>query len=277
MAAGLYILATPIGNARDISLRALEVLKGCDVIAAEDTRVTAKLLAIHGIARPLIPYNDHNGPQMRPKILARLELGERVALVSDAGTPLVSDPGYKLVREAAAAGHLVTCVPGASAMTTALALSGLPTDAFLFAGFLPARSAARRARIAELQAIAATLVFFEAPSRLAESLTDLAEVLGLRDAVVARELTKLHEEARRGTLAELAAWAGSHTPRGEIVILVAPGTHVEVTDAEIEAKLALLLDEMSLRDAAKVAAETLGVAKARAYDLALALKRARDG
>jgi 16S rRNA (cytidine1402-2'-O)-methyltransferase len=162
-------------------------------------------------------------------------------------------------------------------MTTALALSGLPTDAFLFAGFLPTRSAARRARIAELQTIAATLVFFEAPPRLAESLADLAETLGLRDAVVARELTKLHEEAKRGTLAELAAWAASHTPRGEIVILVAPGTHVEVTDAEIEAKLALLLDAMSLRDAAKVAAETLGVAKARAYDLALALKRTRDG
>src|SRR5690348_2587199 len=210
LAAGLYILATPIGNARDISLRALETLRGSDVIAAEDTRVTAKLLAIHGISRPLIPYNDHNGAEMRPKILGRLERGEAVVLVSDAGTPLVSDPGYKLVRAAVAAGLPVIALPGPSAVLAGLTLSGLPSDRFLFAGFLPSKAGERKTMLEELKGVRATLIFFESAQRLSESLMAMAEVLGEREAVMARELTKLHEEVRRGSLTELAAHYANH-------------------------------------------------------------------
>src|SRR3954464_7088894 len=183
LAAGLYILATPIGNASDISLRALETLKACNVIAAEDTRVTSKLLAIHGISKPLIPYNDHNGPQMRPKILARLEQGQAVVLVSDAGTPLVSDPGYKLVREVIAAGVPVIALPGPSAVLTALSLSGLPSDRFLFAGFLSAKPGERQTTLEEVKGTGATLIFFESAQRLAASLAAMAQVLGDRPAV----------------------------------------------------------------------------------------------
>ncbi|OJU09655.1 MAG: 16S rRNA (cytidine(1402)-2'-O)-methyltransferase, partial [Alphaproteobacteria bacterium 64-11] len=197
---GLYVLATPIGNARDISLRGLEILKAATVIAAEDTRVTSKLLAIHGISRPLIAYNDHNAAVMRPKILARLAAGQKVVLVSDAGTPLVSDPGYKLVREALAAGLPVHAIPGASAVLTALTLSGLPSDRFLFAGFLSSKAGERAGALAELAAVPATLIFFESAQRLAESLSAMADALGERPCVVARELTKRHEEVRRGTL-----------------------------------------------------------------------------
>lgn len=274
LAPGLYVVATPIGNLADISLRALVTLARSDLVYCEDTRHSRTLLAHYGIQRPARPYHEHNAKGERPRVLAELSAGRSVALISDAGTPLVSDPGYKLVREAAAAGHAVTSIPGPSAVTAALALAGLPTDAFLFAGFLPPRSSARCARLSELKAVPATLVVFEAPSRLAECLADMAQVLGSREAVVARELTKLHEEARRGSLAELADWAGTANARGEMVVLVGPGAGGEVTDAEIETRLVQLLEQMSLRDAAKTAAETLGVAKARAYDLALALKRA---
>jgi len=274
LAAGLYILATPIGNARDISLRALEVLKGCDVIAAEDTRVTAKLLAIHGIARPLIPYNDHNGPQMRPKILARLELGERVALVSDAGTPLVSDPGYKLVREAIAAGAAIVALPGPSAVLAGLTLSGLPSDRFLFAGFLPAKSGERKSMLEEIGGVRATLIFFESTQRLEDSLPALADVLGDRQAVVARELTKLHEEIRRGSLRELAAhYAKAGAPKGEATLLVAPPDAAAAPDrARIDAALKAALAFMPVKAAAEMIADLTDGSRKALYARALELK-----
>src|SRR5499427_2963268 len=204
LAPGLHLVATPIGNLRDVSLRALEILAAADVIACEDTRVTRKLLSHYGIATPLTPYHDHNAATARPKLIARLAAGARVALVSDAGTPLVSDPGYRLVRATQAAGHPVTAAPGASAVLAALSVAGLPTDRFFFEGFLPAKEAARRTRIAELARIPATLVLFETGPRLAAALADLAAGLGEREAAICRELTKMHEEVRRGSLSELA-------------------------------------------------------------------------
>lgn len=274
MAAGLYILATPIGNARDISLRALEVLKGCDVIAAEDTRVTAKLLAIHGIARPLIPYNDHNGPQMRPKILARLEQGERVALVSDAGTPLVSDPGYKLVREAITAGAAIVALPGPSAVLAGLTLSGLPSDRFLFAGFLPSKAGERKSTLEEIVGVRATLIFFESAQRLEDSLPALADVLGDRQAVVARELTKLHEEIRRGSLRELAAhYAKAGAPKGEVTLLVAPPDATAAPDrARIDAALKSALAFMPVKAAAEMIAGLTGGSRKAIYARALEIR-----
>jgi 16S rRNA (cytidine1402-2'-O)-methyltransferase len=274
LAAGLYILATPIGNARDISLRALEVLKGCDVIAAEDTRVTSKLLAIHGISRPLIPYNDHNGPQMRPKILARLEQGQAVALVSDAGTPLVSDPGYKLVREAIAAGAAIVALPGPSAVLAGLTLSGLPSDRFLFAGFLPSRAGERKSVLEEVGGVRATLIFFESAQRLEDSLPALADVLGDRQAVVARELTKLHEEVRRGSLRELAAhYAKAGAPRGEVTLLVAPPDASAAPDAaRIDAALKSALAFMPVKAAAEMIADLTDSPRKALYARALELK-----
>jgi 16S rRNA (cytidine1402-2'-O)-methyltransferase len=275
--AGLYLVATPIGNLGDITLRALAVLAQADVLYCEDTRHSGTLLSHFAITRPLRPYHEHNAQRERPRILSELAAGKSVALISDAGTPLVSDPGFKLVREALAAGHRVSSLPGPSAPVAALASAGLPTDTFLFAGFLPTRQAARRARLAQLQAVPATLVFFEAPPRLAETLADMEAVLGARDAAVARELTKLHEEVRRGTPAELARWAEEASPKGEIVVLVAPPRPRAVTDEAIAAKLTPMLLEMSLSDAAKAVAEELGVAKARAYDIGIALKRPAEG
>ncbi|MEO8301482.1 MAG: 16S rRNA (cytidine(1402)-2'-O)-methyltransferase [Rhizomicrobium sp.] len=274
LAAGLYILATPIGNARDISLRALAVLKGCDVIAAEDTRVTSKLLAIHGISRPLIPYNDHNGPQMRPKILARLEQGQAVALVSDAGTPLVSDPGYKLVREVIAAGASIVAIPGPSAVLAGLALSGLPSDRFLFAGFLSAKAGERKSTLEELSGVRATLIFFESTQRLEDSLPALADVLGDRQAVVARELTKLHEEVRRGSLRELAAhYAKAGAPRGEVTLLVAPPDAAAAPDsARIDAALKSALVFMPVKAAAEMIADLTDASRKTLYARALELK-----
>ena len=272
MAAGLYILATPIGNARDISLRALEVLKGCDVIAAEDTRVTAKLLAIHGISKPLIPYNDHNGAQMRPKILARLEQGQAVALVSDAGTPLVSDPGYKLVREVIGAGISVVALPGPSAVLAGLTLSGLPTDRFLFAGFLPSKAGMRKSMLEELGGVRATLIFFESAQRLEDSLPALAEVLGDRQAVVARELTKLHEEVRRGSLRALAAHYAK-APKGEVTLLVAPPDAAAAPDsARIDAALKAALAFMPVKAAAEMIAGLTDGSRTALYARALELK-----
>src|SRR5690348_16471220 len=199
-APGLHLVATPIGNLGDLSARAVSVLKGADVIACEDTRVTGKLTRAFGITTPLVSYHEHNAEQMRPRLLARLQKGERVALVSYAGTPLVSDPGYKLVRDAAALGVAVTPIPGASAALAALIASGLPTDRFFFQGFLPAKSGARKETLAEISAIPATLIFYEAARRLGDTLAEIAAVLGERPAAVGRELTKLHEEVRRGTL-----------------------------------------------------------------------------
>ena len=275
--AGLYLVATPIGNLGDITLRALASLARADVVYCEDTRHSGTLLAHFAIARPTRPYHEHNAQRERPRILAELAAGKAVALVSDAGTPLVSDPGYKLVREALAAGHRVVSLPGPSAPLAALTSTGLATDTFLFAGFLPARQGARRARLAELAAVPATLVLFEAPQRLSESLSDIAEVLGAREAAVARELTKLHEEVCRGTLADLALWAAEARPKGEMVVLVGPPVPPAVTDEAIAAKLTPMLPVMSLSDAAKAAADDLGVAKARVYDIGIALKQRSEG
>jgi 16S rRNA (cytidine1402-2'-O)-methyltransferase len=271
---GLYVVATPIGNLGDITLRALAVLAGADVLYCEDTRHSRTLLAHYGISRPTRAYHEHNGERERPRVLAELAAGRSVALISDAGTPLVSDPGYKLVRAAAAAGHTVTCLPGPSAILASLAVAGIATDAFLFAGFLPARQKARRARLEELASVPATLVLFEAPSRLSESLDDIAAVLGNREAAVARELTKLHEEVRRGAPVELAQWAASSTPKGEMVILVGPAPAQIVTDETILARLQPLLANTSLSDAAKLVARELGIPRNRAYALALGLKQA---
>jgi 16S rRNA (cytidine1402-2'-O)-methyltransferase len=271
--AGLYVVATPIGNLADITLRALAVLTQADVLYCEDTRHSRTLLAHYTISRSTRPYHEHNAPRERPRVLADLAAGKSVALISDAGTPLISDPGYKLVREAVAAGFPVTAIPGPSAPMAALASAGLATDAFLFAGFLPNRRGARQARLAELKTIPASLVLFEAPSRLADSLADIAAVLGEREAAVARELTKLHEEVRRGTPTELAQWATEVAPKGEMVIVVGPPLDAPVTDEAISARLAPLLAEMSLSDAAKMVAQDLGVPRGRTYDLALALQR----
>jgi 16S rRNA (cytidine1402-2'-O)-methyltransferase len=270
---GLYLTATPIGHARDVSLRALDVLKGVDVIAAEDTRVTAKLLAIHAIAKPLTAYNDHNAARERPRLLKRLAEGARIALVSDAGTPLVSDPGYKLVREALAHGIAVHAIPGASAVLTALALSGLPTDRFLFAGFLPPKSGARRGVLEELKDIRATLIFFESPHRLAESLRDMAAVLGAREAAVARELTKLHEECRRGDLAALAAAYDGVTPKGEITLVIGPPKEAAPDIARGDSLLGKALEFMPVRAASDLVAEATGLPRHALYERALARKK----
>jgi 16S rRNA (cytidine1402-2'-O)-methyltransferase len=271
--AGLYLVATPIGNLADITLRALAVLTQVDVLYCEDTRHSRTLLAHYAISRSTRPYHEHNAARERPRVLAELAAGRSVALISDAGTPLISDPGYKLVRDAVAAGCSVTAIPGPSAALAALVSAGLAMDAFLFAGFLPPRRSARQARLEELKAVPATLVFFEAPSRLSECLADIAAVLGERQAAVARELTKLHEEVRRGTPAELSQWAVDAAPKGEMVILVGPPLELPVMDAAISARLEPLLAEMSLSDAARTVAQDLGVPRGRVYDLALALQR----
>src|SRR5271156_1778870 len=248
---GLYIVATPIGNLGDVTLRALQTLAGVDLIACEDTRVTRKLLDRYGIATPLTPYHEHNAAKARPLLLRRLGEGAAIALVSDAGTPLISDPGYKLVRAAADAGHTVTALPGASALLAGLTVAGLPTDQFLFAGFLPPKQAARRARIAELGRIPATLVLFETGPRVAAALADLAVGLGeKREAALCRELTKLHEEVLRGDLATLAqAYAGKE-PRGEIVVVIAPPLAAQpISTGETESLLRAALERVSLKDA----------------------------
>jgi 16S rRNA (cytidine1402-2'-O)-methyltransferase len=271
----LHLVATPIGNLGDITLRALWVLDSVDRILCEDTRVTARLLAQFGIEKPLDPYHDHNADRVRPAALAALRRGETLALVSDAGTPLVSDPGYRLVREALAEGLTVTAAPGPSAAVTALILSGLPPDTFAFAGFLPPRAAARRKALASWVGLAATLVFFEGPSRLAASLADMATVLGDRPAVVARELTKRHQELRHGTLAELAArYLAEEAPRGEIVIVVGPPAEADAPNGgDLDARLDALLARMSLRDAVAALAGETGFARRALYDRALARQR----
>jgi 16S rRNA (cytidine1402-2'-O)-methyltransferase len=272
LAAGLYLVATPIGNAEDITLRALKTLGAADVIVCEDTRVTAKLLARHGIERPLLAYHEHNAERMRPLLLERLRRGERVALVSDAGTPLVSDPGFKLVRAALAESLPVTTLPGPSAALAALVLSGLPSDRFFFAGFLPPKAGARRRALAELEAVKATLVFFESAPRLADALADMAAVLGKRPAAVARELTKLYEEVRRGELAELAAhYQAAGPPRGELVVVVAPpGENAPALSEEaLDRQLIAALDTMSIRDASAAVAAATGKPRREVYARAL--------
>jgi 16S rRNA (cytidine1402-2'-O)-methyltransferase len=270
---GLYVTATPIGNAADITLRALSVLKDCDMIAAEDTRVTAKLLAIHGIAAPLTAYNDHNAVRERPKLIARLRQGARIALVSDAGTPLISDPGFKLVREAIQEGLPVHAIPGASAVLAALALGGLPTDRFLFAGFLPAKSGERKTALEELKALRATLVFFESAQRLGETLADMSAVFGVRTAAVARELTKLHEEVRRGLLTELMEhYDRAGAPKGEVTLLVSPPHAIEADMGRIDSALDKALEFMPVRAAVDLVSEMLEAPRRIVYDRALAKK-----
>jgi 16S rRNA (cytidine1402-2'-O)-methyltransferase len=275
---GLYITATPIGNASDITLRALNVLRSCDAIVAEDTRVTARLLAIHGISRPLLIYNDHNAPTVRPKLLQRLREGARLALVSDAGTPLISDPGHKLVTAAYEQGIAVYPIPGPSAALAALTVSGLPSERFLFAGFLPAKSGERRSALMELSVIPATLVVFESPQRLAGTLADMAEILGAREGAVTRELTKLHEEVRRAPLAELAEfYANAGVPKGEITLVVGPpAAKIEANPARIDELLAQVLPFMPVRAASTLIADLTGVSKRAVYNRAIALKGAMD-
>ena len=279
LAPGLYLVATPIGNLRDVSLRALEILAGADVIACEDTRVTRKLVSHYGIATPLTPYHDHNAATALPKLIARRAKGARVALVSDAGTPLVSHPGYRLVTAAQAAGHPVTAAPGASAVLAALAVAGLPTDRFFFEGFLPAKEAGRRTRIAQLARIPATLVLFETGPRLAAALADLAAGLGEREAAICRELTKLHEEVRRGTLGELArVYRELPEPRGEIVIVTAPPAEPQPAGAEeVDALLRNALGRLSVKDAVDEVAGMSGQPRRDVYRRALALKGDNDG
>jgi 16S rRNA (cytidine1402-2'-O)-methyltransferase len=271
LAPGLYIVATPIGNLRDITFRAVDTLAAADIVACEDTRVTAKLLAAHGVATAMTAYHEHNAAKMRPRLLARLKAGGAVALVSDAGTPLISDPGYKLVRAAAEAGIAVIPIPGASAPLAALAVAGLPTDRFLFVGFAPSRGGARRAALRPLAGFGATLVFFESARRLAASLADMAEILGPRPAAIARELTKRHEEIRRGPLDELAEhYRVSGAPRGEVVIVVGPPGEAEET-LDLDGLLRQALREMSLRDAAASVSAASGRPRREVYARALAL------
>ena len=278
-APGLHVVATPIGNLGDITLRALAALAGADAVLAEDTRVSRVLLAHYGIDAPLVPYHEHNAAAMRPQVMARLARGESLALISDAGTPLVSDPGYKLVVEAVAAGAGVTALPGASAVMAALVLGGLPTDRFFFEGFLPEKGGARRTRLADLAAVPGTLVFFESARRLADSLADIAAVLGPRPAAVARELTKKFEEVRRGTAAELAAaYAAEGPPRGEVVVLVARPEAGQAPSADdLDARLAAALDTLSVKDAAAVVAGETGLPRREVYGRAVALAAGRRG
>ena len=266
MPPGLYVTATPIGNARDITLRALDVLKACDLIAAEDTRVTAKLLAIHGIAKPLAAYNDHNAERERPRLLERLKQKSRIVLVSDAGTPLVSDPGFKLVRAAIQEGLPVHVLPGPSAVLAGLALSGLPSDRFLFAGFLPSKTGERRAALQELKRERATLIFFESGPRLAACLKDLADIMGTRMGAVTREITKLHEEVRRADLAALAeAYEREGPPKGEVTLLVGGAADAEIDFTKLDEALAKALAFMPLKPASEMIAGLLGISRHAVY------------
>jgi 16S rRNA (cytidine1402-2'-O)-methyltransferase len=270
---GLAIVATPIGNTGDITLRGLATLSAADAILCEDTRVSAKLLARHGISRPLLPYHEHNAERMRPLILERLAKGEALALISDAGTPLVSDPGYKLLQAVVAAGIPVTALPGASSVMTALVLSGLPMDRFYFAGFLPARTGERARALAELAAIPATLILFESANRLPDSLAAMAAAFGPRPAAVARELTKLFEEVRRGDLDALARhYAQAGPPKGEVVVVIGPPAKVAAPDeGAIDTALSEALGRASLRDAVEEVSAATGAPRRLVYARALAL------
>jgi 16S rRNA (cytidine1402-2'-O)-methyltransferase len=279
--AGLSLVATPIGNLGDLSSRALQVLGAVDAVLCEDTRVTGQMLARYGLSAPLLPLHDHNEAEMVPRLLDRLRGGQRLALASDAGTPLVSDPGYRLVRAAIEAGLPVTAIPGPNAAVVALTLSGLPPQPFLFLGFLPPKGGPRAAAIAKLRAaeragLSATLVLHEAPHRLAEALAALAEGLGGdRPAAVARELTKRFEEVRRGSLAELAAHYAVHEARGEICLVVGPAPEERTAEADLDAQLRAAMAGASLRDAAAMVAAATGLPRKQVYARALELGRAR--
>jgi probable S-adenosylmethionine-dependent methyltransferase, YraL family len=280
LTSGLYVVATPIGNLKDISFRALNVLAAADAVLAEDTRVTKVLLAHYGITTPLVAYHEHSNDAVRERMLQRLREGQVLALVSDAGTPLVSDPGYKLVQVAIAEGLPVTPIPGPSAILTALVVSGLPSDRFFFEGFLPAKTGARRARLAEIGTIPGTLMLFESPHRLVEMMQDAAEILGNRPAAVARELTKLYETVRRGNLQELAArYAAEGPPKGEIVVLIGQSSEPmpeRESAALVDARLGELLEGHSIKDAAAIVAEETGEPKREVYARAVALAQKKS-
>ncbi|MEE8535415.1 MAG: 16S rRNA (cytidine(1402)-2'-O)-methyltransferase [Kiloniellales bacterium] len=276
---GLYLVATPIGNLADISLRALHLLAMADAIACEDTRTTRKLLAVHHIETQLVAYHEHNAERIRPRLIEMIKCGKSVALVSDAGTPLVSDPGHKLVKAVIAEGLAVTALPGPSAALAALLVSGLPSDRFFFAGFLPAKSAARRRALGELASVPASLVIFEAARRLASALEDMASLLGPRPAAVARELTKLYEEVRRDTLVALAAhYRRAGPPKGEVVVVVGPpeAEADRVVAEELDIRLRAAMKTASLRDAAAAVAGATGLPKRRIYARALELRQAGE-
>ena len=269
---GLYIVATPIGNLSDLSPRAAEILRTADLIAVEDSRVTAKLLNHLGVKRPMAPYHDHNADRVRPELIARMA-HEAVALVSDAGTPLISDPGSKLVRDARAAGIPVTTVPGPSAVIAALTLAGLPTDRFLFLGFLPPKAGARAAALAEVASLRATLVLYESGPRLAATLAALRDGLGVREAAVVREISKKFEETATGTLSNLAARYANAPPKGEIVIVVGPPGEAEApAEADVDAALREAMTRLSTSRAAAEVAQALGLPRREVYERALALK-----
>ena len=279
LAPGLYPVATPIGNLRDITLRALDVLSSADVIACEDSRITKRLLQAYGITTPVIPYHEHNAASMRPRILERIEKGEAVVLVSDAGTPLISDPGFKLVRALVEAGGKVYPIPGASAPITALSAAGLPSDHFLFVGFPPNKQAARRKALETFSHIDATLIFFESPKRLKDCLKDMADLWPDRQAVVARELTKMLEEFRRMPLTELAAsYIDQPTPKGEIVILVEPPHKADeaMDEEDLDGLILKALETQSLRDASADVASVTGLPKKQVYKRALDLSKNKD-
>ncbi len=277
---GLYLIATPIGAARDITLRALDILAAADVLAAEDTRSLRKLMDIHGVAlgeRLLISYHDHNAIKVRPRLIAALEAGKSVVYASEAGTPMISDPGYDLARATVAAGHMLISAPGPSAAVTALTLSGLPAERFFFAGFLPNSSTKRKSAIRELAKVPGTLILYESPRRTAAMLKDAAEVLGGdRPAALCRELTKKFEEVLRGTLAELAEQAAERTLKGEIVVLVGQGDSGNVREIDIDRALQTALEGHSVRDAADMVAAELGLKRRPVYQRALELAKGAE-
>ncbi len=280
LAPGLYLVATPIGNARDITLRALDILASADILAAEDTRSLRRLMDIHGIPvgeRPLIPYHDHNGPRARPRLLAELSAEKSVAYASEAGTPLIADPGFDLARAAIEEELPVTSAPGPTALAAALSIAALPTDRVLFAGFLPNARAARRKTLQELALVPATLVFYESPKRVGAMLADAADVLGgTRAAAVCRELTKKFEEARRGTLTELAESYAGAPPKGEIVVVVDRQSLETLNVSDVSLALSDALKTMSVRDAATAVAVALGLPRRQLYQQAMQLKDAMD-
>ena len=276
---GLYVVATPIGNLGDFSVRAADYLRAVDCIACEDSRITIRLLQHLQIKKPLLSYHDHNADEMRPRLIERLRRGEKMALVSDAGTPLISDPGFKLVREVAALGIPVTALPGPSAPVMALILSGLPTDRFLFLGFLAAKSAARRAELEEVAGLRATLILFETAPRLVAALGDLRAVLGNRPAAVARELTKMFEDVRRGSLQELLDhYSATGPPKGEIVLVVGPPLAAEAgAGIDLDAALLKALAVMRVKEAAEAVAAATNLPKRQVYQRALELKQQSGG
>lgn len=276
LAPGLYLIATPIGTARDITLRTLDILASADVVVAEDTRSLRRLMEIHGIAlgdRPLLAYHDHNGARMRPRLLAALGEGKSVVYASEAGTPMVADPGFDLARAAVAEGHALVSAPGPSAVITALTLSGLPTDQFFFAGFLPGSAGKRKSALDAVRQVPGTLVFFESPRRVAAMLADAAMVLGgTRRAALCRELTKKFEEVLRGTLDELSAICAERPLKGEIIVLIDRGEKPAVNDSDLDSALRQAMEFQSLRDAVDTVSADLGLPRRKVYQMALKLE-----